>query len=298
MQGRTFVIGDIHEQIEKFEKYFIKIVKPIDTIYLLGDFTNDSKRHNSIKSYLYFWNLVQQNKRNDRKTPIIKLIRGNHEDGIFFDKKSFNKSSINNAHLCLKESNLKWYDNSIIKPTASKIINFVEKLPYKIELENIILVHGWINPKWNEQQHLKVEPIGCKYKEQKKFPDNYCWGSPAKINFYYKLYCKYKGFKEDKNSFYKFTKEKKDSGYKYGGYTTIEEYNEDIKKKIKKVVICGHWFNPCFDGTLEVKKWSHLYMIDGGIGYGETNNGLLKFKKREEKMNVLDITNQKDIKIL
>ncbi|MGL4950816.1 MAG: hypothetical protein ACRC4M_03245 [Mycoplasma sp.] len=294
---KKYVISDIHEEINKFEKSFKPFVKPEDIIYILGDICFNSGRNKSKKSILYFWNLTQQT-----NIPTIKILKGNHEWKGFLWEEDFKNNHFNVEYIneLILEDKLTWYSQEVKLPTEKELLKWINELPLIIEEEHFLMVHGWYNPNWSLERNKELnnneeKPV---YKEFSYYPSNCLWGSPALILLCYKEYCKQFSLKDCKETMNKFKNEDEKFKYDYYGFKTIEDYNETIKNKLNKIVICGHWFDPLFKNSLEVVQFSNLLMIDGGIGYGGLENEHYCFKKEDEKINIIDITNHNEIKII
>ncbi len=326
--NKIYVTGDIHCRIEKFDEYFAACDSS-DTIYQLGDIIFKSGVDNdnpdifhSMATLLYFYNLTH-----NKKNPTIKLIRGNHEGTYKLNRKHFYKyvkdledkdtseiewqNDFSIYHDFLLTQNLKMYDASVSIPTAAEIFDYFNQLPYKIETTDYLFVHGWINPEWNDFEHLISDfrskdrkGIATFSLDQPWFGsvdygkrNGYTWGTAANIYDGYAVFCKENNLPfADANSFALF---QNDSQYHYFGFKSLQEYNDWIKNHFNKIMFVGHRPDPLKTTFIQRPYWlSNIYFCDTGVGYSDKIEDTpitdkITFQKNlSEKMFFIDITDK------
>lgn len=283
--SKIFVISDLHTRLKYLDILLTEKMSEEDILVLNGDVGFASFDKKSLATYLYIWNLQQQ-----KDLPKIIWLKGNHELSvsevnpkatIFMRKENFEgddwSGEIETLGTIFKqEPNL--FKPEFLPKTKMELFEYLmNETSFICETDLAIIVHGWLNPNQSFQENIEME----KGELINGYLDGITWGSPAKI-------LKYKEKRELRKR-YNFNTEKHINDY-YFGFSDIEEYNEKIKEVYKKPLILGHWFNPLRNKSLDIAKWDYLYMIDGGLGYAESNMDLFYFDETQEQMNVLEIS--------
>ncbi len=129
-KGIRYVISDIHGCSETFKTLVDKIkLTKNDQLFLLGDYIDRGRNSKAVIDYI-----LELSNAGFQVFP----LKGNHEDML--EKKS---------DLFIVESEVEYEDENFREllynanhEIEKKYIDFIEQLPYFIELENCILVHA------------------------------------------------------------------------------------------------------------------------------------------------------------
>lgn len=277
--SKIFVISDLHNRLKYLEVLINKHITSEDILILNGDVGFASFDKPSLATYLYIWNLQQQ-----PALPKIIWLKGNHEldvsevnpkARVFVRKNDFVGENWENEIDIIStifDSKPNLFKPKLLPKNKMKLFDYLKnETSYICETDLAIIVHGWLNPNQSFQENIEQD----RKELIEGYPDGITWGSPAKILMY------------------KLRREQQSNNYKgdYFGFKDIEEYNEKLKNTYMKPLILGHWFNPIKNNSLDIVKWSHLYMIDGGLGYAFTGgNDCFYFNETQEQMNVLEIS--------
>lgn len=133
---RQFAISDIHGCVNTFKKLVLDEIKlsKTDTLYLLGDYINKGPDSKGVIDFIF-----------ELKSGGFDLhcLRGNHEqyliDGLMYSWEEI--AFLNRGGLETLES----FDAKTIQHIPEKYLNFIQALPYYIELENYLLIHAGLN---------------------------------------------------------------------------------------------------------------------------------------------------------
>lgn len=164
MNNRTFVVGDVHGCHKTLCKLLYDELKieATDSLYFLGDLIDRGPRVRET---------VDEIMKLQQKM-ICKVVRGNHEQMLLDSVTDVSSLSL-------------WYWNGCEQTLASfgithpsqfekKYLDFFSSLPYYIELEKFVLVHGGLNFEnenpfedkeymlWGRYEQVDTERIGGK----------------------------------------------------------------------------------------------------------------------------------------
>ncbi len=163
MKKRRIVVGDVHGCYKTLVELLERIVKiaPSDEVYFLGDLIDRGPRIKETVDYVM--DLFSKE--------IARVIRGNHEEMLLLslaDPAYFETWWYNGA-----DQTLASFGAKTLRDISPKYIDFFNSLPYYIEFEDFVLVHGDLD-----------------FKSEDPFQDKYymVWGRskivvPEKINY-------------------------------------------------------------------------------------------------------------------
>ena|SRR5688572_22293029 len=132
---RTFVIPDIHGNNKLFRKALKEVgLRKSDRLILLGDLIDRGRESKEVLDTIFM--LMETGFD-------IKVIRGNHEQMLLdalADNKTIGFWLVNGGDRTLSS-----FLTSSIDKIPIKYINFINSLPYYVEVNNCILVHAALN---------------------------------------------------------------------------------------------------------------------------------------------------------
>ena len=144
MSPRRFVIPDIHGCSRTFRRLLEEVIRlsPSDSLYLLGDMIDRGPGSREVLDTVLH---LQAN--GYRITP----LRGNHEEMLLLscrDRSYFRLWMINGGHATLESFGI---EDGCDIPLPYR--RFLESLPFYVQLDDFILVHGSLN-------FLDPDPLG------------------------------------------------------------------------------------------------------------------------------------------
>lgn len=136
MEGRVFVIGDIHGCLFTFREliYSILRINRSDTIYLLGDYIDRGPGSKGV---------LDEIMRLIGEGYMIKPIKGNHEEMMLESLENPAEINLwikNGAHTTLDS-----FDAEFPDEIENKYYGFISCLPYYYLLKDFVIVHGGLN---------------------------------------------------------------------------------------------------------------------------------------------------------
>ncbi len=151
--GRTIFIGDIHGCYDEFILLIKKLkIQSSDTIYIVWDMINKWPKSYQVLEFLY------QNREQ------YHCIKGNHEVNFL------NFHTQNYEHFHFIELQEKIDQNRYID-----IVGYIKKLPLYIEIDNFLMIHGWLIPWKHIHEHEADEITRIREYNWKPWYNYYRW---------------------------------------------------------------------------------------------------------------------------
>ena len=156
---------DLHGCIETFRYTFEKVISPevSDTIYFTGDFINKGPDSKGVLDYVF--NLIEAGFE-------IKAVRGNHEQLLL--NAINDKAAVQDFILKGGLDTLESFNVDKVDDIPERYIDFINTLPFYIELEDFFIVHAGFNylspdifSDWDSMLHIRdfvVDPGKTHYK--------------------------------------------------------------------------------------------------------------------------------------
>jgi len=134
--ANKFVFPDLHGCIETFRYTFEKVLRPeiTDEIYFTGDFINKGPDSKGVLDYVF--QLIEAGYS-------IQAVRGNHEQLLLnaINDKTTVQDFMTKGGIDTLES----YKADTVDDIPERYIDFINKLPFYIELDDFIIVHAGFN---------------------------------------------------------------------------------------------------------------------------------------------------------
>jgi hypothetical protein len=157
--NRTIFIWDIHWCFDEFELLIEKLkIAKNDKVYLVWDVINKGPKSWKIMKFLY-------KNRNQYKS-----VLWNHEVNFFryLDKNKDNTYISNESDSDFIKLEKKLEDRN-------KILDYFKKLPLFIEEDNFLLIHWWLDPNKNIEDHDLDEITRIREVNNKPWFEQYKW---------------------------------------------------------------------------------------------------------------------------
>jgi len=163
--ANKFVFPDLHGCIETFRYTFEKVICPdeSDIIYFTGDFINKGPDSKSVLDYVL--QLIKAGYN-------IQAVRGNHEQLLL--NAINDKTAVQDFVIKGGLETLESFNTDTVDEIPDQYIEFIQDLPFYIELEDFIIVHAGFNysesdpfSDWHSMLNIRdfeVDPEKTKYK--------------------------------------------------------------------------------------------------------------------------------------
>jgi len=134
--ANKFVFPDLHGCIETFRYTFEKVICPdqSDVIYFTGDFINKGPDSKGVLDYVF--HLIEAGYK-------IQAVRGNHEQLLL--NAINDQTSVEDFILKGGLATLESFNVETVSEIPDHYIEFINKLPFYIELEDFFVVHAGFN---------------------------------------------------------------------------------------------------------------------------------------------------------
>lgn len=133
---RTIFIGDIHWCYDELKLLLGKInVRKEDTVYFVGDYINKWPKSFKVLKFLY------------KNREQFKCVLWNHEVALI---KWLKWDTENHSSKLYKKLKIKFEENP-------EILEYLQNLPLYIETDDFLLIHWWLNPDKNLEEHTPEE---------------------------------------------------------------------------------------------------------------------------------------------